>query len=429
MLYNTKQADPTLLGFLKEHDKDGSGDINLEEFRSIVKEHPQMLFPAFRIQENVRKAMLGHNYWLKMSARRHEIFAHMGVEGMSSTNGITAVLTVKARERAEENRLREEAEEAERVKKAAEEAALEKERADNEDVQEEAEMLAGGGFTGMHGFASSRPKGPQTKDEKKEVRAWEAFINAKKRRNDMAESQDFDAVRKARMRVWALLKSYLDTRERNWRLRERAAAEHAATVAAERFEIYKRTREGKLRVKYDAKRKLAAEKGMPPGRAWAFSGRRAKIAVIEHTHAFVVEEILQDHLEELELEFREQDRLRAEDGRVKEEAITEEFGTYRQTWDEVWDAANRRAVWLNFKNGRTQLTRPHVCEGCHHKIEDMDLKCFYCDSNRSALNRRLYEAMQPHDASKVHYHEFEQVDYTGTKWELEAKDPNFGLMA
>ena len=116
-------------------------------------------------------------------------------------------------------------------------------------------------------------------------------------------------------------------------------------------------------------------------------------------------EILGDHLEEIDTEFRDRARTRSADSEKRIKALVEQWGTAHQTWDEVWDASRQKWIWYDSKKGGMRDTRPHVCEQCNGIIEDGDLKCFSCGKQRSELNRKLYEECQPKGLLNQEYHE------------------------
>lgn len=46
--------------------------ITIEEFSHFARGHPNLLFPAFMLQHNIRQKVLGVNFWARASRRRIE---------------------------------------------------------------------------------------------------------------------------------------------------------------------------------------------------------------------------------------------------------------------------------------------------------------------------------------------------------------------
>jgi hypothetical protein len=44
-------------------DKDGDGKYNFEEFKSINRVYPSLLYPAFRLQRKIQDAFMGFEWW------------------------------------------------------------------------------------------------------------------------------------------------------------------------------------------------------------------------------------------------------------------------------------------------------------------------------------------------------------------------------
>lgn len=49
------------------------GDVNMEDFAKFSHTHQALLFPAFQLQETLRKSILGVEFWLNLTGRRLEI--------------------------------------------------------------------------------------------------------------------------------------------------------------------------------------------------------------------------------------------------------------------------------------------------------------------------------------------------------------------
>ena len=230
----------------------------------------------------------------------------------------------------------------------------------------------------------------------------------RERRQELQDerTQAYPDVRATRQRCWVCLESALQKRERAWARKEQMAKENAPNIATERFEIYRRTKEGRHRLRFDSRHQLSRKRGMgSPTLAWWTSGKKARRAAEAVVYGKVRDEILGDHLEEIDNEFRERQRARAADSKKRTTALVEQWGTAHQTWDEVWDAERERWIWYDAKKGGVRDNRPHVCEQCNNVMEEGDLKCFSCGMQRSELNRRLFEQCQPAGLLHQDYHE------------------------
>ena len=59
MCQGKKSLDSDAEKILKKLDQDGSGDVTLEEFQQMVKNTRSLLFPAFKLQRDLREKFLG----------------------------------------------------------------------------------------------------------------------------------------------------------------------------------------------------------------------------------------------------------------------------------------------------------------------------------------------------------------------------------
>ncbi|KUF81797.1 Calcium-dependent protein kinase 22 [Phytophthora nicotianae] len=57
---------------LTEFDRNKDGVIDFEEFKSLNKRFPMLLFPCFRLQDRMQKATLGDSHWLQLHKRLYE---------------------------------------------------------------------------------------------------------------------------------------------------------------------------------------------------------------------------------------------------------------------------------------------------------------------------------------------------------------------
>ena len=392
MQFDVSEADPAMMSYIHEADADGDGVLSLAEFTAAVHLHPDLLYPAFHIQEVVRSSVLGDRFWRHMSKMRQEVYAD--IEDGSHSSQESLLLIIEKKERAR----REEREEQERV---AAEAAAKQAEIDRIEAEEAEEREKNARFD-----AVAVLKGSESKEDRAEARAWTDLEGALAFREKIAATQDFESVRKARQRCWVTLEQALQKRERSWRKKEAAAKLNAPNIARERFEIYRRTKEGSRRIRFDCESRLAQQRGLPPALAWYLSKGKTRNAVLAEVNDIVLNEVLGDHLEEIDNEFRKRQAVRDADSAQRTDKLVADWGTAHQMWDQVWSEPQQRWLWYDTKKGRTRLDRPHICEQCNGMLEAGDLKCFSCGASRSALNRQLYEACQPVGGlTELEYHE------------------------
>jgi hypothetical protein len=46
--------------------------INYDEFREFNRHYPALLFPAFQMQQALRRITFGDAFWIKETSRRHK---------------------------------------------------------------------------------------------------------------------------------------------------------------------------------------------------------------------------------------------------------------------------------------------------------------------------------------------------------------------
>ena len=67
-----KALDSRVEQLLRAMDQDLSGTISYDEFRSRMRHHPLLLFPAFHIQERMRSKTLGASYWKRREEKSYD---------------------------------------------------------------------------------------------------------------------------------------------------------------------------------------------------------------------------------------------------------------------------------------------------------------------------------------------------------------------
>merc|ERR1719231_141533 len=98
-MFNSEVADDMIMGTIKEHDKNGDESISLDEFLKVVRVHPEIMYPAFHVQEQVRKKLFGTKYWKQMTLKREKLFGGADSSVGSSMEALYNILNVKVNER------------------------------------------------------------------------------------------------------------------------------------------------------------------------------------------------------------------------------------------------------------------------------------------------------------------------------------------
>lgn len=62
-LYGTKNLEGSVRKMIRKMDKDKNHKITKKEFASSVRNFPQILHPAFDIQNKMRKKIIGDKFW------------------------------------------------------------------------------------------------------------------------------------------------------------------------------------------------------------------------------------------------------------------------------------------------------------------------------------------------------------------------------
>ena len=75
--------------------------------------------------------------------------------------------------------------------------------------------------------------------------------------------------------------------------------------------------------------------------------------------------------------------------------IVELFGTRNTRWERLYDQDAQTTYLYNWKNGKTLAGNPAICEVCDEEIEEIDFKCFNCNTLRSNVNQPKYKGRTP----------------------------------
>jgi Ca2+-binding EF-hand superfamily protein len=395
MMFNAETADEFIMDQIRAQDVNGDNQISLEEYLKVVRDHPEVMYPAFHVQEVVRKAMFGTKYWSRMVLKREKLFGNESTGGNSMT-ALYDILEKKIRERQERMAL--EGEVREKQEKQEAELLLAREAQEDE---------AGAGVKMDH---IATLKSAESKEDRDEARGWADWQGCVEKLDGLVYSEELDVVRKARRRMWTILQAAMKKRETNWKVKEKNARDNAEEVTSERLGIFERSYEGQMRILFEIKTSLAKTKKTPKWAAWLTSSKKQKVAAEDLVKKMLYAELLKDHQEELDREFEGRGGARiAHNGLISLDMIVR-FGTNGQTWDRAWDPSYGKHYYKCYKTKVVQWVRPHICENCHRAIEMGDIKCFACDTERSPLNQRLYLECQPKGLAGRDYKESSMVE-------------------
>jgi Ca2+-binding EF-hand superfamily protein len=379
MMFNSDTADEFIMEQIRNQDANNDNQICLAEYLKVVRDHPEVMYPAFHVQEVVRKAMFGTKYWSKMVLKREKLFGDESAG--SSMTALYDILEKKIKERQERKALEDEIQK----KQEEQEAELVKSR----EAQEEE---AGAGVKMDH---IATLKSAESKEDRDEARGWADWQGCVEKLDQLLYSEELDVVRKARRRMWTILGAAKKKREVNWKAKEKVARANAQEVTSERLGIFERSYEGQMRILFEIKAALATKKKTPKWAAWLISSKKQKVEAEELVKKMLFQELLKDHEEELEREFLGRKEARDAHNEVISLDMIIRFGTNGQTWDRCYDPNYQKHFYKCYKSKKVQWVRPHICENCNMVIEMGDIKCFTCDTERSELNQRLYLEVQP----------------------------------
>jgi len=73
MIYGKKAVETEAAKIMKMMDDDGSGEIGLAEFRKMEAKTRSLLFPAFQLQQQLAKKLMGGAFWKKATKQRTKV--------------------------------------------------------------------------------------------------------------------------------------------------------------------------------------------------------------------------------------------------------------------------------------------------------------------------------------------------------------------
>mmetsp|Transcript_33359 Transcript_33359/g.33983 ORF Transcript_33359/g.33983 Transcript_33359/m.33983 type:complete len:288 (-) Transcript_33359:74-937(-) len=85
-VYGTRDLSKNVKKVIKDLDTNADGKIVKEEFISAAKRFPALLFPAFEMQNSMRKAILGESFWQRKTRHADKILAKESVKKLFAHN-------------------------------------------------------------------------------------------------------------------------------------------------------------------------------------------------------------------------------------------------------------------------------------------------------------------------------------------------------
>ena len=77
----------------------------------------------------------------------------------------------------------------------------------------------------------------------------------------------------------------------------------------------------------------------------------------------------------------------------KEFDIITNFGARNTVWEELYDKANDKMIYLNKVTMERKHIKTAICEKCDAIFQQSELKCAKCFASRSARNQKLYRPL------------------------------------
>lgn len=408
MVYNVRKADSTLL---KKIDINGDGAISLDEFQKLVQVHNYLLQPAFDIQRALRLRVCGVRYWESEMRRRRVYFSGYDADAQSSWNSIKHILEIKHAERLEQEKRQRELEAADQraemetakqreIRLREELAVRRRRRAENRRARTEtAEALAERSAKATMDTAEAlmdeecvaADLNIRITQRKTFWNAFEAWVQACRgaraagRANRMRLAVGSDAEAKledyintpdggAAFDNEVALNYACDLHDRLINMRRCAAlaGRFAKSLVVDHFGDgeYQPTSLAKFAMRLASKPSLAAAR------------ERARGTLLADARAKEEKRVLVD-LDKFE---REQEQLFTS---TRLQKIGERGGPDSK-WERLWDGVHGVAYWHNWKTSESLWERPHICHYCDAVLNVDDVRCFQCNSERSAYNQLRY---------------------------------------
>ncbi|KAJ8603735.1 hypothetical protein CTAYLR_000250 [Chrysophaeum taylorii] len=407
-VYNVRRADPALM---KKMDVNGDGKVSLEELEQVVEVHNYVLQPAFDIQRALRQRICGVRYWETEMQRRRVYFSGYDAGEQSSWDSIKQILEIKHRERVEQEERQRELEAAER--RAEMEAAKQREMQLREEVAARRRRRAEERRAKLETPAAKAERAAIQELERCEAamdeeciaadlsvrlaqrgafwRAFDAWVDAARQAREIERDQRQNLA--AGSDAEAKLDDMLNTADGNAAFRAEMCLNfayelHDRLVARERCKAlcrklakalvvdhfgdgsYEATNLARWAMRWASKASLAAAR------------EQARQALLDETRACETKRVAED----LDAAETEQEKL-FESTRLQKVG---ERGGPDSKWERLWDGVHGAPYWLQWQTNESRWEHPHVCHICDAAIDVDDVRCFRCNTDRSAYNMDLY---------------------------------------
>mmetsp|Transcript_36105 Transcript_36105/g.46531 ORF Transcript_36105/g.46531 Transcript_36105/m.46531 type:complete len:600 (+) Transcript_36105:86-1885(+) len=406
MVYDVEKLEdiegpPSGEALLEEIDVNGDGDVTIDEFLDLMESHMYILAPAFDLQRALRQRILGVKFWEAEVRVRQALFAGYDTANNDSWEAIQRILI-------EGKELREELEEEEQNRR--------------ELAMSEEELKA-----------SQRRR--LLEDERKNRNASK-ILKQEETPEDMAESEAANELTAAMEAmemafIFEEIQFRVEAREKLYRAFDKAnecavlarearrnlelsrAALGDAEVLTKKF---LETEQGKQRLKYETQlqfgkemtRSWTSKGGLQATLAPMFTAVDGKsVSVVAALGMTVVPKSSISSSKEVAyhtLLDESRDKLRSKATRSlarsakkseKEYASAYEdlvgvFGGPSTRWEKLWDQEANANYWYHRDFATTLWEEPALCHSCDTPIDNFDVKCFNCQTDRSKFNRRYY---------------------------------------
>ncbi|GMI36420.1 hypothetical protein TrCOL_g9544 [Triparma columacea] len=407
MVYDEADADPDLM---KKIDADQDGEITIDEFAALITRQPQILQPAFDMQRALRNKCFGIKFWELATEKRKDYFASYDSLANSSWESIQKILLIRQKEREEEAKREQEAFVAEAHERMTEHKDKKTEQFNEQQERRKKTM--------------ERIRAKELPEEADEREHWAMFAECK-------SNMDAECT-------FARLSWKIDERAAMWDLLDKLKSMHDVTMEAQeardialadgpdgdaKADAYLRTKAGKKKILFDttvcygnmlhknwvkgnALQRVLAPMFKPegPGQVTVMA-RVAKKMICgnkgdldaAHTEALGSTTESYHKLEKEKTRDKYFDARKQAEVDFKEltQEIVELFGTRNTRWERLYDQDAQTTYLYNWKNGKTLAGNPAICEVCDEEIEEVDFKCFNCNTLRSNVNQPKYKGRTP----------------------------------
>ncbi|CAM9446134.1 unnamed protein product, partial [Ascophyllum nodosum] len=398
MLYASREADPDLLQLLAIN---GSGDedtLTFDEFLQAVKENNQVVQPAFKLQEAIRRKVLGVNYWERKARQRLKRFPFPTPGKMTSVQAVEAIISIKKRERAQER------ERQKRDLAVKHDEDLKQAFEDNRAIYEDQQVRKIRKLDEL--------RGGRSEEEVREEEAWKALRQAREVMAINYNENNVDRLRAAREMLWDCYERAIAASKASTTLRARRELELALKDDAKcKADAWILTKQGKM--KYDflcrqtygnllhrdyvgrgppmnAFAALHAQDEAPVTLATNIAYSNPRNAMLVEAKAIarrkVIERFAKQEAAEASARAMHQVARQEEDFSALYQQLVDEAGASGTSWDLVGDPNTDVLYYLHVEDDGSVTRYPKdtaVCHNCDAMIDLEDRICYRCNTVRS----------------------------------------------